>query len=180
MNSIDFYNYTLEQVNKKQELFEEWLHVEAVEFLEENFRLELTATINLNGRIKKSLGRFRRRVNVHTGEIIELSIEISKMVMVHSVMTENLDLVKGVLKHELIHYALWKLNKPFKDTDPYFINTCKELGAPVSHEIRVPTPLNVYKCEHGHKTYSVNKFDTDNYICKECFGKFEYLGQELV
>lgn len=131
----------------------------ASEFLENEYGLELAIPIKFNGRLSKSVGRFR--YNDYHNRAVE--IELSKKHTILAVMTNTLDAIFGVLKHELIHYALFEKDLPYYDSDLYFQNECKRHNAPLRHDgyyIR-----QVYHCENGHLITRGRKFNENNYSC---------------
>jgi hypothetical protein len=97
----------------------------ARKFLKETYGLELNIPININSRLSRALGRFRHYPR--TGQ--PLDIEISRSVIENHGEEATID----VLKHELVHYALFTLNKPFADGHPVFENELKRLGVSRTH-----------------------------------------------
>lgn len=94
----------------------------AEKFLLENYGIDFNIDITINNRLSRSLGRY---VWYRSGNKLP-KVEVSRKLMKYG----HDDVVMGVLKHELIHYALHKLNKPYKDGQTYFENELKKHNAP--------------------------------------------------
>ena len=82
----------------------------AEDFLVDNYGLTLDIPIVINNRLRSTLGSF-----VHSGNE-PVCIEIGGQVIKYGADEAILD----ILRHELIHYALSTLGKPFDDGHPYF------------------------------------------------------------
>lgn len=172
--SLKRYNEVLDFVNKNGKAIEAELSVAANEFLQANFGMNLEIPITLNGRLTRSLGRFR-----HSSTGRSVGIEISKLACVNALMAEDKTELFGILKHECVHYALFEKNLPFFDEDKHFIETCQALDVPLTGIINLAKPTHIYECEAGHKIGRSRKFDEKKYNC-ECGAKLKYLGQELI
>ena len=94
----------------------------ANDFLIKNYGMELNVPLKINGRLKKTYGCFRYLTNRMTGESKELSVELNKTFVIHNSKED----VFNVLRHELIHYACFKMNKPHSDGERYFENELKK------------------------------------------------------
>ena len=105
-------------------------------FLKEAYGLELTIPIVINGRLSSYEGYFAysRRNEKRT----PLRIEFSERYLALSMLdTEDGILsVIQLIKHELIHYACFMLNKPFSDGDEYFENELLKHGSSASASTR--------------------------------------------
>jgi SprT-like protein len=58
-----------------------------------------------------------------------------------------------VLKHELVHYALFELKKPHRDKDAYFKETVDRLGVCRTRTYRTLGKFHIYECTNCHKTF---------------------------
>lgn len=96
----------------------EELRKQANEFLQEHYSLELKIPIEVNNRLSVTMGAL---VFYEDKPIV---IEISGPVMKYGTKAAILD----ILKHELIHYALFILGKPYFDGQTYFENELKKHG----------------------------------------------------
>lgn len=171
---VEKYNDTLAYVNKNEQAIINDMRIKATKFLEENFDMTLDIPITLNGRLKRSLGRFR--LHIHGRSI---GIEMSKILVVQSILEDNEQDLDGTLYHELVHYALFEKGLPYRDVDREFINTCNNLDVPLTRTIRIQKKVHVYKCEQGHTVSSNNKFNENSYVCAKCKSKLEYKGIEI-
>ena len=86
----------------------------ANKFLKENYGLELRIPIFRNNRLRRAMGVYKTVTIDNT----PCSIELSGQLLDYA--TEKV--IDQVLKHELIHYALHVLGRPYKDGHPIFEN----------------------------------------------------------
>lgn len=139
----------------------------ANEFLKTHFNLSLKIPIKYNSRLTSTHGRFIRRYN--KPYCIELSARIAQE------ETDNFTL--DTLKHELVHYALFLLGKPYKDSDKYFQTKCIEVGAPLTRTRKANIKRHVYKCSEDCSVK--HEFDRRLqkryvYSCKKCKTNLTY------
>lgn len=95
----------------------------AKQFIKDEYKLDLDIPIKINSRFKTTLGIYRE---THSG--IPVQIEIAKRLLQYA----NKRVIIGVIKHEIVHLALKKLNKPYKDGDDYFEQELERLNLPSS------------------------------------------------
>lgn len=124
----------------------------ANDFLKENYDMHLIVPLKINGRLKTTIGRFRYYGGTERKPI---SVELNKFF----VENNDMDIVKNVLKHELVHYALYMQGKPDSDGHPVFENELKKLGV-VSQ-----STIQNYEITYKPKTIVV-------YTCNDC--KYEH------
>lgn len=103
----------------------EELNKVADEFLREEFQMELDIPIKINGRLTRSLGRFVIKYSRHTKQYSDMYIDLAKRMVMHK---GNRDVAIDVLKHELVHYALFSKGEPYRDGNPHFESTLRRLG----------------------------------------------------
>lgn len=115
----------------------------AKDFLHTNYNLELKIPIEFNTRVKKAFGRFLFKENKRTNEKTPLKIEMS----VDFMMSHPKDHIIDVFKHELVHYALCALGKPFADNHPIFESELKRLNVTRTHTYQYAGDLHKYSCE---------------------------------
>lgn len=111
------------------------LYEEAQKFLAKHFpSVPLTIPIELNGRLRTTLGYFQE--TTRNGKIEALRITISKQMLQYGTYMEDLQTainrVLPTLHHELVHFALLQLGLPNDDGDPTFENELARVGAPSS------------------------------------------------
>ena len=100
----------------------------AERFLEDSYSLSLDIPIVINNRIKNCMGAF-----IYTNKKGAIKIELSGYMIKYG--TENT--VLDTLKHELVHYALYSLNKPCKDGQEYFENELKRLSISETRSVTI-------------------------------------------
>lgn len=144
----------------------------AQDFLDKEFNgIKLDIPIELNGRLKVTMGRFHSL----NGEPIK--IDISKMLVEHNGLKEILD----VLHHELVHYVLCKTGQPYDDADKEFIDICNRLdisqNGQVDGHIHYKLKYKVYTCSCNKRFKSLRKLD--RYRCSKCKGDLIYVKEEV-
>lgn len=103
----------------------------ANEFLKEHFNLSLEIPISYNGRLKNTLGQLV--VSPVTNRAMK--IELSKKEAISAFLMKDFSTIEDVLRHELCHYALFLMDKPFMDGDKYFEDTLIKTNAPSSYAV---------------------------------------------
>ena len=147
-------------------------------FLSENFDgMQLEVPIKINSRLTRALGRFRHYKAPQKPVVIELA----KNTIEYYELEEILD----ILKHELVHYALYMQGKPYRDGDDCFENKLKELGITGTGVYDCKGKIEVYACDCGNyeytrKLHKHNKYQGSNYTCRECKKHLRYIGQKVV
>ena len=141
-------------------------------FLTREFGLELAIPIIINKRLKRALGRLTFR---HDSPVaIELA---ANLVIYHS----N-DVIIDVLKHECVHYALFKKQLPFFDHDAYFENTLSRLNIKSTNTYQLKGLIHSYACKDCGAIYK--RFTRISpkrpLVCSACLQPFEYKGLTLL
>ena len=141
------------------------LYVIAREFLDKEFSIKLDIPIFINNRMKSMFGRFRRRNGV------SFQIDISK----EFIETHPREHVIDVLKHELVHYALFELGKPHRDGQDYFENTLKRLGISSTRTYQQLGKFHKYICKcEGNVLYRKRRIPEGGH-CSKC-KTLKYIG----
>lgn len=142
----------------------------ATKWLRENFDLGLAIPIKINSRLQRTLGWFR-----HTRSVA-IEIELSKKLLTYY----EIDEIKDVLHHELIHYALFTLRKPYKDGDRFFEQTLQIFGVTRTGVYKHHGKIYEYRC--SCKTHEMRRQLNLNrgYICKSCQAKLSFVGEKIV
>lgn len=95
-------------------------------FCKDNFGITLKIPIKFNGRLKSTMGRY-------TPPEYEVEmIELSKGLVVASILAEDMSAVYDTLNHELVHYSLRSLGMPYHDGDQEFEEALQDLGISAS------------------------------------------------
>lgn len=147
----------------------------ANEFLTKEYGLTLQAPLKLNGRLTQSLGRHLGRINTLTGERSTVAIELSKRLVEH--YTE--DTVLDVLKHELVHYAMFTLNREYRDGYRGFENELSRLGISRTNVISRSDsePMHHYACDCASHQVARKLNKNTIYTCKKCKVDLTYKGR---
>jgi len=154
------------------------LEMVAIKFLKENYDLKLEVPIVLNGRLKSKFGRFIHAPH-NSKNRISYSIEISKNYIEYQTW-EN---VISTLKHELIHYALYELGKPYRDGEKIFESELAKHGSHSTGTLEFKGEMNIYKCKGcGLEYRRVRKYPNNakGYTCGDCGSEIYYDGRKLV
>lgn len=113
-----------------------------------NYGMTLNVPLKINGRLSKTYGCFKYKTYKKTGKKEPTSVDISKFFFENNTDEVILD----VLKHELVHYALFMQGKPMDDGHPYFEAELKRLGVVSQDTIdkyrikNKPVNMSIYKC----------------------------------
>lgn len=152
----------------------EYLRKYAESFLNKNYRLSLKIPLTINNRLRVTQGSFVTNYNETEARRIELSGDLIQY------GTENV--ILDTLRHELVHYALFSLGKPFDDGDDYFENELKKLNVSATETVYVGIDT-VYKCSKCNQEYetSLKKvWKTPNIYKTVCCGeKISVLGRRI-
>lgn len=111
------------------------LYEEAKRFLWNNFGLTLTVPIEIDEEMASEEGAYE-----HT-EKEPYAILIADFVM----KIADDDVIYDVLRHELVHYALHCLGKPFHDGHPFFEATLAHYGVKSSGSTMIGV-YHLYEC----------------------------------
>lgn len=169
--TVEQYNNELEAIKRNKIDLENMLTIFGIKWLKKHYNVELTHDIIINGRLSRAMGR------VITGYYGIKSIELSDKIIIDYRLSGDSTNMIGVLKHELIHYALYKLNLPYMDKNKYFKDECIKHNAPLSVKSMMKLAYN-YECENGHKIYRNRKIDSNKFIC-ECGSKITFKGKSV-
>ena len=146
----------------------------AREFLKESYGLDLEIPVSINGRLKSTYGRF-----IYDGATKNpLRIEIGK----NYIDYQEWERVVGVLKHELIHYALFMQNLPFEDGHPVFEAELKKHDSPSTGNIKYRGKVVVYVCSGcGHEFKRKRRYSKNSTYVSGCCNKpIEFKGERFV
>lgn len=95
----------------------------------------------------------------------------------------SIEILEGIIKHELCHYHLHLEKKGYRHRDPDFKRLLKKVnGLRYSPSIELKKGRLVrwvYRCSHCQgKIYRKRRFDLDRYRCGKCMGRLTLEGQE--
>ena len=154
-------------------------HLERVadDFLMENFNLTLDIPIRISNRMTSTFGKFVLIRDRLTGETKSKEIVISSNLYNYHGYHKMID----TLKHECIHYALYTLDKPFRDGETYFENTLKEHGVSSTRTTAYKGKAHLYTCKSCDNSFKQKRrFNTDKYVCSKCKGQLKYVKQVII
>ena len=114
-------------LGKQKAKYEKDLEAYANEFLEKNYNTSLTIPIKISGRLTSSGGYFHGRIE--NGVRKPMDIQMSERFIASALHDgqEGLEAILDTLKHELVHYVLFKLGKEFSDGDYEFESELEKL-----------------------------------------------------
>lgn len=117
------------------------LTIAARQFLMDEFSVELTIPIEVNTDMELIYGWF---IFSELGDMkCAKKIEIS-----HLIMDCGYDVAWEVLKHELVHFGLFKLGLPHNDGDASFIYACESRGVKLhASEVGRKYRLAYHRCD---------------------------------
>ena len=147
------------------------LHSCARKFLAENFGLTLEIPIRISKRMKSKLGVFQ--IKCQKKQVVSKEI-----VMSHTFLVNNSrEIILDVLYHECVHYALYTLKKPYRDSDREFTETLERLGIAKTRSYKYKGQAYLYECRKCSYQFTKRvKGYNKRYICRHCRGRFTYKG----
>ncbi|AZU99008.1 SprT-like family protein [Bacillus phage pW2] len=140
---------------------ESQLRAYANRWLLDNYGMKLVVPFKLNGRLKKTLGWFTHSNKKPTG------VQLNKQF----VQNNDDEIVLSVLKHELVHYALFMKGEPYHDGEAHFENELKKKGIvsqSTIHTYSISSVLQIYQCVECDKIYKTKRRLVDNGIHHRC------------
>lgn len=141
----------------------------AQRFLKQYYGLSLTVPLKINGRLKRTFGRF-----IHDTQGRPCSIELSRTFVCEHPEHEVLD----VLRHELIHYALFTLGKPHTDSSPIFQAELRKHGVSKTRTYPYRGLGHRYRCTKCQRQiFRIRRISRlHRKVCATCRGKISYEG----
>ncbi|MDM8214351.1 hypothetical protein QUW13_10815 [Enterococcus hirae] len=101
----------------------------AERFLNEEYQLPLAIPLVINGRTRATFGQFKLLKKGTQQVPKELAISEQFLALARfDDAKQAKQIVMDVLRHELIHYALFTENKPYRDGEPFFEAELARLG----------------------------------------------------
>lgn len=146
-------------------------------FLRDEYEMDMSIPLVLNGRLKRSMGRFMYMREGNRPVRVEMNRDF--------VNNNDIDLILDVLKHELVHYALCYKGMDFSDGDSDFENELSRLGVISQKDvdkITIKSTKQVYDCKECNHRYTMNRRLRNNGInhsCK-CGGKLKDMGKMVI
>lgn len=129
------------------------LNNEAKYFLKKNFDMDLKVPVKLNNRLSSTLGRFRYYRNG-----LPIGVDIQTKFAVSCIIIDKIDILLDVLRHELVHYALFAKGIPNDDGCIEFESKLKELGVGSSNATSLSKVQSFFTTEiHVNNVYSCDK-----------------------
>jgi SprT-like protein len=160
------------------------LRMYARKWLKEVYNMELNVPLEINGRLKTTCGRFVY-IKYRNGISKPKNVEMNK----YFVENNEAVVVLDVLRHELVHYALFMQRKPHSDGDSYFEKELRRLGVVSQNTIdkytiaSKPKKYHYYQCASTScaVTYKRSRALDKNkrYRCK-CGGRLIDKGKRAV
>lgn len=144
----------------------------ASDFLKETYDIHLDIPIVINGRLSRTMGAMVEVYNALTQEYEPQYIEMAKRLIEFG----HIDSIENTLRHELIHYALRRLGKPYNDGDLYFEN---ELEKYAPRDLEKTFVGKRYKCQCSKckKTFLDKTKNQKKYITKCCKAEINVIAE---
>lgn len=133
--------------------------------------LTLDVNVKIDKKFNASFGKFIYKKISNTPVEIKISRFLIKNFTRKTVI--------AILAHEVCHWAMCKLNKPFRDKDKYFQKELKKFGIPEGNDVKVAGTFVNFVCSNCEKKYSdIYLFMSLEKIlnkrsCKNCNSKLE-------
>lgn len=149
----------------------------ADKFLKETYGMKLVVPLELNGRLKRACGRFVYYTRNKQPKVVEMNKEF--------VENNEPTVVLDVLRHELVHYALFMQGKPHSDGHPVFERELRRLDVVSQKTIdqyTIASKLQIYGCTDCSHEYQLTRRLRNNgmhHRCK-CGGKLIDKGKRVV
>jgi len=118
------------------------VNIFAKQFLKRHYNIELTIPIKRNNRLRTTQGRY---VTKQDGTPVH--IDVSGQTLEYG----SKEAIKGVIKHECIHFALHQLGKPYKDGSRLFEAELAKHQAPSTRTIQIGK-LFTFTCNNCGKS----------------------------
>lgn len=144
-------------------------------WLQETYGIRLEVPLEIRNSLKRTLGYFQYKKSKRE----PIKIALSAKLFTHYTK----EVVYDVLKHELVHYALYMLDKPHTDGHPYFENELKRLGITPTNTYTAKGFYHVYRCSDcGQITsYRVRRITRiEDYCSRCCRAEIKYDGYQEV
>ncbi|MEX3625076.1 SprT-like domain-containing protein [Viridibacillus arvi] len=150
------------------------LEVEATEFLDRAYGIELDIPIVINSRLKSTYGCFKFKPKTRE----PLRIEIGK----NYIENQKWETVIETLIHECIHYALYVQNLPYRDGHPLFEAELKKHGSHSTGTVKYHGKVVQYDCPSCGKVYQKKKRYPRNQTYKSgcCRQPIRFIGEKIV
>lgn len=139
----------------------------AKKFLKEHYGLDMDINIVENKRLKRSYGRFVIRINRRTNNET-LKIDLCPITVKYA----TIDTLTDTVKHECIHYALYKLCRGYKDGCEDFENELKKHLVTSNYNknnnnIKEVKYKAIFKCKKCSKLLGTDLLNVTNKVMKE-------------
>lgn len=145
----------------------------AVTFCAEEYAVSFDIPLRINGRLTRALGNFTYYKNEKRASRIDLARDLIELYE----LSEIID----VLKHELIHFCLWKLDLPHKDGNAYFEDELKRHNITSTGHYSCRRDKHIYVCPNcGELFVESRKLTEKKYFHKPCKGKGHLTYKETV
>lgn len=115
-------------LGKQKAKYEKDLEAYANKFLEKNYNTSLTVPIKISGRLTSTGGYFKARIEKGIRKPMEIKMSERFIAGALHDGQEGLEAILDTLKHELVHYVLFKLGKEFRDGDCEFESELERLN----------------------------------------------------
>lgn len=151
-------------LGKEKPKYEKELETYAHKFLEKNYNVSLTVPIKISGRLTSTGGYFKGRIEGVVRKPLEIHISERFIASALHDGQEGLEAILDTLKHELVHYVLFKLDRDFRDGDHDFESELARLNigtsGSTSKKLRKSKKINTWyevKDIYEQKSYNITR-----------------------
>lgn len=123
-------------LGKQKDKYEKQLEAYAKKFLEKNYNTYLTIPIKISGRLTSTGGHFKGRISGGVREPMDIQLSERFIASALHDGQDGLEAILDTLKHELVHYVLFKQGKDFSDGDYEFESELARLDIGASGSTR--------------------------------------------
>mgnify|MGYP000868160435 CR=1 FL=1 len=118
-------------------------------FVKELWGLDFDISVELSGKMTRTLGYVAYKPDWKTGKHIPTKMKIAARLVSGDYKEETID---GVILHECCHFAMMKLNKPDADGHPVFEAELRRIGASSTRTIKSAGNVNEFCCSKCGKS----------------------------
>ena len=162
--NVDDFRKEYVTLGKQKTKHEKELEAYANKFLEENYNVSLTVPIKISGRLTSAGGYFKGRIEGGVRRPLEIHISERFIASALHDGQEGLEAILDTLKHELVHYALFKLDRDFRDGDHDFESELAKLNigtsGSTSEKLSKSRKINTWyevRDVYEQKSYNITK-----------------------
>lgn len=151
-------------------------------FLQDTYDIDEVPVIGISQYLTDQLAQTQYEVVENNGvQEAHIQIVISNRLMDHYSFQERW----GIIKHELVHYAMFILGKEYRDGEEGFEKELKRLNIPSSQDIELRGNVNIFTCNCNPKYeiemhHVIKNLPKDRRLCPNCGNSMKWKGTYLI